>query len=282
MSGSNDWERVGQPGQTVAQDGQGAGDSGQGSGAAAGGEAGSGQPGQVSGESSDGVDQVVERVLERLGQQMGSWRQDLEDQVQRTVQSFSDRTAHRLSQQQRQRLQAVDHVMDGLQEMLGPDYDQVRRQKQLDILLDTEAGEDDGGQEPPEASPSPVAGQSGEFAQVYLAQKLGAPREWSLEEQAAIQRDLSQARDSVAWMAVVERYAVQRAGRGDGGQGSGDGSPGREQQRAARAQPVGGQAGGAGQLTPEQLRDEYNRAAADRNMAEMQRLGVLIDKLVKK
>jgi len=176
----------------------------------------------------------------------------------------------------------VDHVMDGLQEMLGPDYDQVRRQKQLDILLDTEAGEDDGGPAPPEASPSPVAGQSGEFAQVYLAQKLGAPREWSLEEQAAIQRDLSQARDSVAWMAVVERYAVQRAGRGDGGQGSGDGSPGREQQRAARAQPVGGQAGGAGQLTPEQLRDEYNRAAADRNMAEMQRLGVLIDKLVKK
>lgn len=276
------WDNVGQPvtgAGAASESGAGtAADSGPGS-AAAGAGATDTSRGQGSGEGSDELENVIERVLERLGSvvdnRLASMRQDLDTEMQRRVQSLSDKAAHRLSQQQRERLTLLDQHLSGLEEVLGPDFEQVRNKKRLEILLDTD---DKGEQEQPEET-EPTGQGAPDFAQVYLSEKLGRPEDWTAEEQAAIRRDLSQARDMVTWMAAVERYAVQRTGRQQQGQSPNEGD-GRNV-RAARAQPVGGQAGGAGQMTPEQLQAAYNRAAAARDMAEMQRLGQLIDKLTR-
>lgn len=233
--------------------------------------------GQVSGET---VEESLEAVVERvLSAKLGGLRQDLTGEIERRVQSFSDKTANRLSEEQRARLRVLDEVMGGLKDVLGPDYDAVRRQRQLDILLSD--GEPEtagargqrGGQQnaggPTQAGP---VGES-DFANVYLSQRLGDPSEYSAEERQAIQRDLSNANGWGEWMAVAERYAGKRAGRIS--QTAVPQSP----SRAARAQPVqGGRP--SGQMTPEQLQAAYNKAATRGDMDEMNRVGALIDKLV--
>lgn len=237
-----------------------------------------GEAGQVSGET---VEESLEAVVERvLSAKLGGLRQDLTGEIERRVQSFSDKTANRLSEQQRARLRTLDELMNGLQDHLGPDFDAVKRQKQLDILLDDSTPQ---GAQSPQGEPQraqQTAGGDG-FADAYLSQKLGDPSLYSAEEQAAIRTALSSARDWTQWMAQVDKYAQQHAGRqaGNGAQTQ----PGGQQaglSRAARAQPVQTGRPTSGPMTPEQLQAAYNRAAANGDMAELTRVGALIDKLV--
>jgi hypothetical protein len=244
---------------------------------------------QVSGEGSEGADieQIVERAVEQaLGTRLGSLRQDLQDEVQRTVQSFSDKTAHRLSKRQHERLEMLDETLEGLQDMLGPEYEEVKRRKQLDILLQGASFEEDPEQDPvtPQDEPTPQtpAGEpTGDFAQTYLSRQLGSPEEWSPEDRQAIERELSQARDARAWMDVVDKYAEQRRQRGNRG---GQQAPQQQQNRgnpAARVVPMRtGQS--PGPSTPEQLQAAYDRAASRGDVEEMRTLGKEIDKMLGK
>jgi hypothetical protein len=229
-----------------------------------------------SGEGSGTDSELIERaVAQALEKRLASLRQDLEEYADRRVQSFSDKTAHRLSQQQRQQLEQLDRTLDGLQDLLGPDFDAIKRQKQLDILLANggEAGEtEQRSATQQQAEPQPSR-QSGDFASAYLATKLGDPSEWNQEARAAIQRDLSQAGDWDAWMAVVDRYAEQRPGRMAQGQGTSDsGAP-----SVARAQPVGVPAGKRSAPSLDALNRALNRAAAEGDLDAMEKIGRQID-----
>lgn len=229
--------------------------------------------GAASGEGTEALDAVVERVMAQLGTELERLRQDLQEDLRRQVQSFSDKTAHRLSQQQRERLKALDEALKGLEEQLGPDFEQIKRQKQLEILLD--AGSEESPEDGEEQAPTGETSPQSDFAQVYLSRKLGDPSEWSREERAAIQRELTQARDWAQWMAVVDKYAGIRAGRQRGGSDD----AGAQTRRAARAQPSGGRARGS-RMDLAALQKAYNQAAADRDLARMQQLGEQIDKLI--
>lgn len=239
----------------------------------------------ASGESSDDVSQVVERVLERLGSQLDqkltSMRQDLQTYAERTAQSFSDKAASRLTQRQREQMEMVERTLAPLREQLGPDYDDALRQAKLNVMFS--GGAPGEGQaepvQPAQAASRPAGGESADqFAGVYLSQRLGDPRDWNEEDTAAIQADLSQARDWAEWMAVVDRYAQRRPSSPWQGQGPQErGATG----NIARAQPVGAASGRRPTPSLDQLNAAYNRAVADGDIDAVNKLGAQIDVLLK-
>lgn len=243
-------------------------------------------PGQgaASEEDFDPAEQIVERVMEKLGSELdrklSSIRQDLQEYAERTAQSFSDKTAHRLTRRQREQLEQVERILAPLKDHFGPEYDEVVTQAKLQALF-AGSGEQDDGTETPEQSAQPpqgpAAGQSvDQFVEAYLAQKLGAPSQWEAEEYAAIQRDLSQARDWSEWIAVVERYAERGPSQTDksqGPQGSGSGN-------VARAHMVGASTGKRPQPSLEALNRAYNRAAEEGDFDAQKRIGAQIDKIL--
>lgn len=247
------------------------------------------ETGQTSGGMIDGtqLEALVDRRARALvSEEIARLRHDLDTDIERRVQSFSDRTAHRLTQQQTERLASVDATLESLRDALGPDFEQYRRQARVDALLamQSQTGQPDTTQAPetaPAVSQQPQAQQTGAvggpFAQQYLTTKLGNPTEWTETERTDIERQLSEARDFADWLAVVDRYAGRRSGAGL--QITGQQAQQQVRGNAARANPGagGGAPGGADLAT---LNRQYNAAAADGDRERMVRLGEQIDRLL--
>lgn len=217
---------------------------------------------------------IVERVLATLDldTKFATLRQDLQGYADRTAQSFSDKTASRLTERQREQMASVEQILGPLREQLGPDYDATVRQAKLDVMLSGGAQGDGAREAQPTLAPAaqrPAVGESTEqFAGVYLSAKLGDPSGWSQEDTAAIHADLAQARDWSAWMAVVDRYAASKPSR--------TAIP-TSARAGARAQPVGAPAGHRPAPTLDRLSLAYNRAVAEGDMDAMEKIGVQID-----
>lgn len=235
----------------------------------------------TAGVSQEAIEAMVSAQVQRaLEQRLGSLRQDLTGEVERKVQSFSDKAYSRLSARQQEDMAAVDRVLEGMQDILGPDYETIRRQKKLDILTRTE----------PAAQPEPTAqigngqqphaGQdnSDSQAQAYLTQRLGEQSLWTPQQQRQILAELAQARDNIwQWVSVVDKYAAQKPQPAAGAPANGGGID--DATRAARAQPMGG-GSNVNAYTPEQLDKMLYAAHNAGDYEEAERIGKLIDRLV--
>ena len=279
---NNKWEPTTQPAEGVSQDGDAANVAGQ----------ATQQPQAGDGVSTDRMirEAVSAEVQRALGEMLPTVRQDLTTEMERKVQSFSDKAEYRLSQQQQQQLRLLDNVMEDMRETLGPDFERVRNQKRLDILAQVPEPQGQSG-EPPAQQQSqqqqqPAQQQStGQFdqrTQAYIAQRLGNPQDWPMDQYRQINTELGQAQDWFAMLNVVDRWAAQKpqgnatpAQGTNGAPASTNGAP----TSAARLQPMG--TGSAlGQKSIEQLQTDFNKAFADGDYEESERIGKLIDQIV--
>ena len=236
--------------------------------------------GMTSGDSVDQEAEVDQRVIARLesylDEKLKAMRQDLQTYADRTAQSYSDKTAHRLTQQQSERLQALDRALSGLEDVLGPDFDAIKRQKQLDILLDG-GRTDNVAPETPRTPSAPEASQPTDFADAYLSSRLGDPSQFSEDDLNVIRSELSQARDMNDWITRVDRLAQNRARQAppESTQGSADTS-------AARMQPVSLQGSRRSNPSLEQLDRALNRAAAEGDLKAVEEISKQIDEAVRR
>jgi hypothetical protein len=246
-------------------------------------QAGAGLPGsettpdgQAEG-STEAIDAQIEKAIERaVERRLAAMSQDLDGVIERRVQSFSDRATARLTREQQTRLEQVDKTVAGLKDYLGQDYEQVRTRLRLDALTDRDQGSY---QTQPEGSPAgqPAAqtqqGADYVAAESYLTMRLGSPDVLSPQDAEYLRT----AQGWPAWYKRVDEIA-QRAGQrqqaqnGQSGQRAGRGN-------VAAAQPGAGR-GAQGAGTPEALMVAYNRAVADGDTREIDRIGQLIDRLV--
>jgi len=275
----NNWEQSNVPADNP--DNQGVDDPGQGL-----------QPAAVDNSVSTGMteESVLALVKRVVGEEIQPIRQDLEQTVERQVQSFSDKAYDRLTKEQRERLSAVDGVMEGLKDALGPDYDTYLRQARLDAITQLPAPEqttqppaqNTGTQ--PQTAPQNPSTDGTSYAEAYASRRLGDPKAWPEQQRVAILNELAQAPSVDAYLDVVDKYAGQRNQQSQGwqpgvGQQSNTGQPAGNTgaaTRAARIQPVGGgrQVGGK---TVEQLGQEYNEAMAERDPDLIERIGKQLD-----
>lgn len=223
--------------------------------------------GQVSGEA---IEELVSQVMQRVEAQLAALSQDLQQQVDRRVQSSSDRTASRLDKAQRDRLAQVDRMLGKLKEYLGGDYDQVRRSLQLDVLLDAE-----GEQQPEQTQPDQAQGQAVEAAAVaYLESTLGNPETLTRQEE----QYLRQSPDWKTWYKRVNEIAQKRKVAPQQPPGRGDAAV---RGKATTAQPPKGTgAPGTGAGDAKALQARLNAAYARGDYEEAERIGREIDKLV--
>jgi hypothetical protein len=221
-------------------------------------------------DSGEGIDAQITEALERvLAEKLGGLRQDLEGLVERRVQSFSDKTAHRLGEEQRQQLQMLDRLMEGLREQLGPDFDTIRTQKQLEILTGGQGQAPQMGQAPPQEEPQeePQPTEARSMADAYLQSQGVSPQSLSAQEQAF----LSQAQGWPQWFQRVGEVAQRRQAAKP---------PARQGGNPAAAQPMGmGRSRGTPSL--EQLNQAYNQAVANGDLTAMRKLGAAIDAAIK-
>jgi uncharacterized protein YdcH (DUF465 family) len=237
-------------------------------------------PGAAATDSGETIESLVKTVMQRVEDRLADLGQDLDEQITRQVQSFSDRTAHRLSEQQRERLRMLDEVLEGAQQLLGPEeYENFRRRKQLDILVgtpeETPARQEQPRQPQQRQQPTQQQPDPNDFAVAYIQQQGLDPE--ALTE-AEVQR-LTSANSWTDWMQRVGELAARRQG-GGAQQTPGPGSSQQRRGNPATAQPTGGGAP-PGVMTAEQLQAAYNKAAADGDMALMEELGQKIDQLLR-
>jgi len=218
-------------------------------------------------DSGDTIDDALLQAIERaVSGRIGEIRQDLEDTVERRVQSYSDKTAARLTKQQKQLLEQRLKGLDAAKDLLGPDYEQLRRQVQLEALLE-EPAQDNVQKTPatqqPQQQPQQSASLDMSFAEAFIQTQLGDPQQLTAQQT----NYLRQAQSPNDWIKRVNELATQRQT-----------SPTTQGKAPATVQPVGGSSSGG--TSPEALQKAYNDAAARGDMDELSRLGKLIDQMV--
>lgn len=249
------------------------------------------QAGQVAGQATDPtqagqgvsdtlIKQTVSAEVQRvLGELLPTMRQDLTTDMERRVQSMSDKAEHRLSEAQRQKLQMLDDSLSGIKEALGPEYERIRNQGRLEILAQGPVQPQ--GQQPAPAQQTPAAdAATNNQANVYLSQRLGDQNRWTPAQQQQIFAELAQAGGNLAsWIAVVDKWAAQKPI--NPAQGT-NGTPQNNSvvpTSVSRLQPMGG-GGPISNVSIEQLSLDLNRAYANDNFEEVERISKLIDKVV--
>lgn len=248
-------------------------------------EIGEGQTPNPEGDRSPSLSEdvllpVVERVLSR---ELGTLRQDLATELERRVQSMTDKAEYRLSQRQQQELSALDRVLGRLKEQLGPEYDQIRNQSRMEILLDQQTAGQNPQAEQPQPQPQAQQSEGDRSAEAYLSSQLGDPQNWTQEQRDQIAQELNQARGNFwNWIQTVNKWAAmkpqaarqQPTASSPGGNGNTP-NPASD----ARIQPLG-TGGGVRQSTMQQLNVQLNQAYSEGEYEKAAQIAQQMDELM--